>query len=207
MFSSELDWAQHGLSSRRRGIVVGSLLMLAVAASFVSARTLAFSYWFVVAGFLLFAVLDRPAIRFWAQPGPAALALATFFAFALISAAWAMQPDMALSKAAIGLALLASIVLVVPLITQETRANLLHMSEGVRIGVCVGLLYLLIELLTHQSIKMWLFRLLELGPDDLNPPAFFMWQGTTLIGIAPDVAVDHAARPARSSCRTGIAPE
>ena len=97
-----------------------------------------------------------------------------------------MRPDMALSKAAIGLALVASVVLVVPLIMQETRTNLLHMSEGVRIGVCVGLLYLLIELLTDQSIKIWLFRLLELGPDDLNPPVFFTWQGTTLIGIAPD---------------------
>ena len=151
--------------------------MLAVAASFVSARTLAFSYWFVVAGFLLFAVFDRSATRWQAQPIPAALALAAFFAFALISAAWAMRPDMALSKAAIGLALVASVVLVVPLIMQETRANLLHMSEGVRIGVCVGLLYLLIELLTDQSIKIWLFRLLELGPDDLNPPVFFHLAG------------------------------
>ena len=96
MFSSELDWAQHGFSSRRRGIVVGTLLMLAVAASFVSARTLAFSYWFVVAGFLLFAIFDRSAPRLQARPMPAALTLAAFFAFALISAAWAMRPDMAI---------------------------------------------------------------------------------------------------------------
>ncbi len=127
MFSSELDWAQHGFSSRRRGIVVGTLLMLAVAASFVSARTLAFSYWFVVAGFLLFAVLDRSAPRWQARPGPAALALAAFFAFALISAAWAMRPELALSKAAIGLALVASVVLVVPLIhAGDPREPLAH---------------------------------------------------------------------------------
>ncbi len=186
MFSSELDWAHHGLYTRRRGIVVGSLLMFAVAASFVSARTLIFSYWFVVAGFLLFAVFDRSAPRWQARPGPAALALATFFAFALISAAWAMRPEIALGKAVLGLALVASVVLVVPLILQETLANLLHMSEGVRIGVCVGLLYILVELLTDQSIKIWLFRLLELGPEDLNPPVFFTWQGATLIAIAPD---------------------
>ena len=186
MFSSELNWTQHRFSSRRRGIVVGTLLMLAVAASFVSARTLALSYWFVVAGFLLFAVLDRSAPRWRAQSVPAALAIAAFFSFALISATWAMQPELALSKAAIGLALVASIVLVVPLIMQETRANLLHMSEGVRIGLCVGLLYVLIELLTHQSIKVWLYRLLELGPDDLNPPIFFTWQGDTLVSIAAD---------------------
>ena len=183
MFSSEVDWAQQGFSSRRRGVVVGTLLMLAVAASFVSARTLAFSHWFVVVGFLLFAIFDRSATRLQARPMPAARTLAAFFAFALISAAWAMRPDMAISKAASGLALLASVALIVPLIMQETRTNLLHMSEGVRIGVCVGLLYLLFELLTDQSIKIWLFRLLELGPDDLNPSSFFIWQGTTLIGI------------------------
>ena len=186
MFSSELDWAQHGFSSRRRGIVVGTMLMVAVAASFVSARTLAFSYCIVVAGFLLFAVFNRSATRLQARPMPAARTLAAFFAFALISAGWAMQPDMAVSKAAIGLALVASVTSVVPLIMQETRTNLLHMSEGVRIGVCIGLLYVLAELLTDQSIKIWLFRVLELGRDDLNPPNFFKWRGATLIAIVPD---------------------
>ena len=78
MFSSELDWARHRLSSRRRGIVLGTLFMLAVAASLISARTLAFSYWLVVAGFLLFAVLDRTANRWQALP-TAALVFAAFF--------------------------------------------------------------------------------------------------------------------------------
>ena len=59
---------------------------------------------------------------------------------------------------------------------QETRPNLLHMSEGVCIGLCLVLGYLLIELLTDQSIKIWLFCYLE----------FDIWEGRTLVGIMSD---------------------
>ena len=59
---------------------------------------------------------------------------------------------------------------------QETRPNLVHLSEGVCLGLCLVLGYLLIELLTDQIIKIWLFCYL----------VFDIWEGRTLVGIMSD---------------------
>ena len=186
MFSSELDRAQSPLSSRSRGIVLGSLLMLAVTASLVSARTLAVTYWAVAAGFLL-AALWRGAINFsQLRPGAVASCLGTFLLYAMLSASWAVEPAIALTKAAVALAVGAGTLLMALTLVGETRSNLLHMGEGVCVGLCVGLSYLWIELLTDQGVKLWLFRALELRPQDFNSPSNFTWDGTKLISIAKD---------------------
>ena len=106
--------------------------------------------------------------------------------YALLSSAWAVRSDIALEKASVALLVAATTFAIVPLIVNETRANLLHVGEGVCLGLFVGLLYLLVELLTDQSIKLWLFRSLGLGPGDLNPPGHFKWDGTSLVRISSD---------------------
>ena len=193
MFSSGLDRAQHPLLSRCRGILLGSALMLAIAASLVSPRTLAFTYWIIAVGFLLAAVVQQYADLRLRRPGPVALSLGAFLLYALLSAAWAIRPDIALTKASLALAIGASTLLIVRLIRNETRPNLLHIGEGVSIGLFVGLLYLLIELLTDQGIKIWLFRVLELAPGDLNHPNFFTWDGTRLLRISKDYLARNMA--------------
>ena len=186
MFSSELDRVRHPLSSRGPGILLGSIVMIALTAAIVGPRTLAFTYWIVVAGFLLAAAL-RGDIEFrQVRPGPVAISLAAFLLYALLSAFWAIQPEVALTKASMALAIAASALLIWSMLINETRANLLHMGEGVCIGLLLGLLYLLIELLTDQSIKLWLYRAIRLGPEDLNPRSFFKWDGRSLVAISKD---------------------
>ena len=193
MFSSELDRAQYPLFSRVRGILLGTLLMVAVTASLVSARSLAVTYWIVAAGFLTAVAFDRNVDLKRSGPGPVAICLGVFLLYALLSAAWAVQPDIALTKALTAVALAATVLLIVPAIVNETRPNLLHMCEGVCIGLFLGLIYLLIELLTEQSIKLSLFRAMGLGPADLNPPSFFKWDGTHLLSISDNVVTRNIA--------------
>ena len=160
--------------------------MIALTAAIVGPRTLAFTYWIVVAGFLLAAAL-RGDIEFrQVRPGPVAISFAAFLLYALLSAFWAIQPEVALTKASMALAIAASALLIWSMLINETRANLLHMGEGVCIGLLLGLLYLLIELLTDQSIKLWLYRAIRLGPEDLNPRSFFKWDGRSLMAISKD---------------------
>lgn len=186
MFSSELSWARHPFPSRAAGIILGSLLMFAVGASLFGPRSLAFSFPISVGGFLIAAGmrgdLHLADVRF----GPVGLSLAGFLGFALLSAVWARNPSVPLEKASVAMLVAAGSIIVSSLVGQETRANLLHMGEGVFIGLLAGLLYLLIELATHQSIEIALFNALALKPQDLKPEGFFTWSGERLIGIVKD---------------------
>ena len=186
MFSNELDRIQNPLLSRRRGILLGTGLMLAVTASLVSARTVAVSFAIVAAAFLIAAVARHRSDRIRVELGPVALYVMAFVLYALLSAIWAEVPEVALEKACSALLVAAGTILIVSMIKTETRPNLLHMGEGVCVGLFVGLLYLLIELLTDQSIKLWLYRAIGLGAEDLNPSSFFKWDGAYLRTISRD---------------------
>lgn len=186
MFSSELDRIQHPLSCRSRGIVLGSALMIAVVASLVSAKTVAVSFTVVAVAFIIAASARYKFEPFRVQLGPVALYMTAFLLYALLSATWAEMPELALEKACVALLIAVGSMLVVSLVRTETRPNLLHMGEGVCIGLVVGLLYLLIELLSDQSIKLWMYRTIGVGPGDLNPPGFFEWRGDYLLSISKE---------------------
>jgi hypothetical protein len=74
----------------------------------------------------------------------------------------------------------------VQLFALETRPNLLHMGEGLWGGFMFGLLYLTIEMASGQSIKIWLYNLIGIGPGHISPPGYFEWSGSRLVAIAPD---------------------
>jgi hypothetical protein len=186
MFSSELDRVRDPLLTRSWGIVLGTAILIAVAASLVSARTVAVSYWIVVGGFLVAATLRRTPDWSRLRPGPVAFHFAGFLLFVLLSTAWAARPSIPLEKACVAMLVAGTAWIVVQLIRSETRPNLLHMAEGIWIGLLIGLLYLLVELLTDQSIKLWLYRTIGAGPDDLKPIIFFEWEGDRLLEISRD---------------------
>lgn len=184
MFSSQLDKVRHPLASRSRGIVLGSIMMIAAAAALVSARTVAFTFWIAVAGFLIAAACRRDIDVKQLRPGPVALWLGAFLLYALLSATWAALPAVPLEKASVALLAAAGTLLLVTLIQIETRPNLVHMGEGIYIGLLVGVLYLFVELVSDQAIKLWLYRALELRPGDLTPPEYFRWDGPYLFAIS-----------------------
>lgn len=184
MFSNELDHHQHPLVSRSRGIVLGSIVVIAIVAALISARTLAVSYW-IVAG--SFAVTSPARTLTWARqaPSPLVVCLGAFLGYALLSLLWSEVPSLVFDKVGVAFLIVLSARLLNCLVEGESRSNLLHIGEGLCIGVAIGLLYLFLELSTDHAIKLWLYRSLGLGRDELQPGAFFIWREGLLVGIAP----------------------
>ncbi len=186
MFSSELDRAESPIRERSRGIVLGSIVMVGIAAALVSARTIPFSFFAAVAGMLAAAAARGQLKHALPQRGPVIGSVAAFLLYALISSAWAV--DFAGSAINTSLAILAAIgsVSLMELFAEETRPNLLHFGEGLWIGFLVGLAYLAIEIATGQSLKIWLYNAMGMTPGDLNPSVFFTWSGNRLVAILRD---------------------
>jgi hypothetical protein len=157
-----------------------------VTAALVSGKTAPFFFAVAVLSFSAAAAARGSLYRVQSQAGPVALHLAILLLYALLSAAWAIEPQQSLrSTSQAALVALGAIVLV-RLFAEEEHHTLLHMGEGLWIGFLVGLGYLFIEILTHQSIKIWLYNAIGVGPADLKPPSYFAWSGSKLISISPD---------------------
>ncbi|HWK38847.1 MAG TPA: O-antigen ligase family protein [Hyphomicrobium sp.] len=186
MFSSQLDRARHPLSGRLRGFVLGTMLMIAAAAALVSPRTAAFTFWVTAVGFAVSGLWRRDIDWKELRPGPVAFSFAAFFGYALLSAAWAAHPSITAQKAGLGLLVAASAMLMVGLLQRETRPNLVHMGEGVVLGMLLGIAFLAVEVFGDQPIKLAIYRALELRPADLRPEGFFVWKDNYLQSISPE---------------------
>jgi hypothetical protein len=186
MFCSELDRVRYPLASRWRGIVLGSLIMLTVAAALFSARTLAVLFGLTAAAFLADAALSGKLEEAVPRRGRVFWHLAAFLLYAGISTTWGLAPLSSLQLVIAGAAIAVGAFVLWQLLPDQSRPDLLHMGEGAWIGFCLALVYLLVELLTDQSLKIWLYNALDFGPGDLKPEPFFAWSGGKLIHISPD---------------------
>ena len=186
MFSNVLDRAGCPRSERRWGIVLGSLLAVAVAAAIVSARTQPFMLALVVAGFLGAAAVRGNLQSAIPRRSSVALHLALFLLYALASAAWGMDPPGTLLAVSLAMLVALGTIALMQLFAEEPLGNLLHMGEGVWAAYVVGLLYLLIEIASDQSIKLWLYNLIGLGQPDLPHPGVYEWSGGRLVAISDE---------------------
>ncbi len=76
---------------------------------------------------------------------------------------------------------------------SERHENALHMGEGLWIGLAVGLLYVLLEIVSDQAIKIWVYNALRLPPDMLQPARFFIWESGRVVAIHSDDLTRNAA--------------
>ncbi|HEX9881534.1 MAG TPA: O-antigen ligase family protein [Hyphomicrobium sp.] len=186
MFSHELDRRQQPLLTRSRGILLGSILTVAVVAALVSARTVPFLYAVTVAAFLAAAAARGVLGTAVPRRGPVSLHLAAFLAYAFVSASWALEPATTISMTSLAILVAAGTLVLMQLVAEETRPNLLHMGEGIWIGLLVGLCYLFIELVSGQSIKLWVYNMLSLHPSSLPHIEYYRWSGDKLTYISPE---------------------
>ena len=184
MFSSDLDPDVHPLATRSWGIVFGSIITVSVAAAVVSARTIPFSFAATVLAFVAAAPLRGRSQLVVPQLGTVSLFLATFLLYAALSAIWAIDPGLTLFKTSLALLIMLGAIVLSQMIARETRPNLLHMGEGLWIGLLVALLYFLVEILTDQSIRIWILNTLAFQPGDIGPDRFYRWSGDQLVSIA-----------------------
>lgn len=183
MFTGESDRALPSLRARIFGICVGSTLLLAAAAGLVSAKTLSFMFVIVLVSFLAAAALRGQIADAVRPPEQVDWYLGGFIAYAALSSAWSIEPLAAFVTTSYALFVGAGAIFMLQLIDVERRPDLLHLGEGVWIGFSVGLLYLVIELFSGQSIKIVLYNLAELQPGDLAPPEYFTWANGKIVGI------------------------
>lgn len=186
VFTHELDRSRHPVGTRLWGICVGTWLMGAVAVCMVSPRTVAFTLPVLLIGLLL-SHFVREGASFDAFPGVARLSAAAlaFGAFALLSAAWAEDAMASLTAAGAAFAWLLVAVVGTALIRTEPRHNEYHMAEGLWIGLLAGLAYLLVEILSEQAIKIFLYNALHVPRSWLRPPTAFTWAGGHVVAISP----------------------
>jgi len=184
MFSSDLDRHHYPLSSRSRGIILGSIKTIAVAAALVSARTVPFLFAAAVASFLIAAALRGQLESAVPRRGPVFWHLAIFLLYAAMSSAWAEEPQGTLMQILSAMLVAAGSLAMSQMLDDETRPNLLHMGEGLWTGFMVGLIYLLVEIASDQSIKVALYNALGFRPGELPHPEYFVWSGSRLVSIS-----------------------
>jgi len=184
MFSSDLNAARHPLATRSWGIILGSVILVSVATALVSARTIPFTFAVTVAFFIAAAILRANSQFLVPLFGRVTACLVVFLLYASISAIWAMEPALTLYKTTLAILILLGTIIVSQLIASETPPNLLHMGEGLWIGLLVALVYFLVEIITDQGIKIWIYNALAVSPSDLRPARYFKWADDQLVSIS-----------------------
>jgi hypothetical protein len=166
-------------------MTLGTLLMVLLAAALVSARTIPFLLAAVVIGFLVRAAHGGWLADVVHRPGPLHLALAALLGWSLVTTLWSLDATHALTKLLVAAIVVLGSTAVIVLSARESRVNLLHVAEGIWIGLLLGLGYFLIELLSGQAIKIWLYNLIDLSPDDLPHGHYFRWRKGEIVRISP----------------------
>lgn len=184
VFAQDLDRTKYPPLTRVRGIVVGSVLMLAIFSALFGARTLAVSF-VLFAGSLIVARL----LAGEASWTPNLRAHSTIAAFALtllagVSAIWADQPKAAFIVFLSAAAWLLLILYSVANLRDEHQRNVFHMAEGLWLGLLAGLVYLLIELISDQSIKLFIINHMSVPRSWLQPEKNYRWAGDVLVSIS-----------------------
>ena len=184
VFAQDLDRTKYPPLTRARGIVVGSVLMLAIFTALFGARTLAVSFVLFAGGLILARLLAGEAS--WT---PNLRAQSTLAAFALtllagISAIWAEEPKAAFIVFVSAAAWLLLIVYSVANLRDEHQRNVFHMAEGLWLGLLAGLVYLLIELISDQAIKLFIINHLHIPRSWLQPEKNYRWAGDVLVAIS-----------------------
>ena len=186
MFADDIDRSRFPLTTRIWGILLGSLILAMIVAGLISPRTFPFTAPFILLGFAASAYVNGLSLTFRKSAHYGTLTVAAFLVFALLSASWAERPLAALTPVLMATVCCVACGFMVRVILKETRPNIVHIAEGVWIGLLVGLIYLLIEVLSQQAIKLTLYNALGVRPGVLRPPAFFTWTGERLVAISPD---------------------
>jgi hypothetical protein len=186
MFSTEIDRAQSPIMSRAWGIALGSLVMITVAAALVSARTVPLLFPLTIVAFIGAALVRGGYQHILPKAGSVFWHLLVFFGYAATTAAWSAEPAAAFAIVAMAFLLTLGALTIVQLSEVETRENLLHLGEGLWVGLLVALIYLLVEILTKQSIKIWLYNAIGIHEGELAPVINFHWSNNKLIAIAKD---------------------
>lgn len=181
---SEVDTVRGPFLKRLPSAALGTVVLVAVVASLVSARTIPFSLIVIFVALLLSAAFAGRLRQALYRVDFLSAALVPFLLWALASSLWAEAPRLPLMKAGLALVIVFATLVMVRLVRREDTMNALHLADGIWMGLGVGLIYFFLELLTDQSIKMWVYNTLGLGPESLKPLRHFKFQDGRIVAIS-----------------------
>ena len=170
--------------ARAWGVALGTILLVGVVALIVSAKTVQLTFPLLLCAALLSSFFQSsiPKLR----PGPVMLSLVVFLVYSGMSALWAPAPVMTLRSVGLAILIAAAGFLLLRVLSATPLSGALHMAEGLWIGFGVGLIYALIETLSDQAIKIWVYNALGLKPNMLEPARYFTWHAGRLIAVHSD---------------------
>lgn len=158
---------------------------MTVGAALVSPRTIPFTM-SLLALAILAALWSEGRLRSaWPKLAAAEWITLAFIGLCLASALWAAQPGAALSPVLATFGFFCGCIFISQAIAGESDEVISRISRGLVAGLIFGLLFLLFEIVSHQSIKLWLYTTFDVPPSWLRPPAFFRWNDGKLVEILP----------------------
>jgi O-antigen ligase len=178
--------ATTSLTSRARGIILGTIIVVAVPACLVSAKTIQIFLPVLLVAAIVAAVYSGEAWRTRAPLSNAAVGLIALLGYAAISSLWAPFPQQALLISGLGMLIAVGSLTLAQLCRTEQYQNKLHMREGLWIGLLVGVGYSAAEAASDQAIKIWVYNLLQLQPGMLEPARYFTRRDGHLIAVHTD---------------------
>jgi hypothetical protein len=172
------------LASRSWGILLGSIVMVAIPATIITPR---------LAPVLLLVLLVACVAANGAQTGeiiprdivahPVVAFLGLVLLYACGSALWSARPLLTLEKSGFALACAAGALVIARTFSGQSRPNNLHLAEGLWIGLIVGVSYFAAELLSGLSMRRWVLNALNAGDGGIVSPRFAQWQDGKLVGL------------------------
>lgn len=170
--------------------------MVSSAIALVTPGTLVVTMPVCFAGVLLAAAAQGSLANLKPEIGLGAIISFAFLGFAIVSSIWAEHPNASFGWAVAALAAFVGCGIAARALLAEPRRNIFHISEGLWIGFLAGLIYLAIEIISGQIVKVSLYNALGLGPGDLRPKQFFRWSDGRLASIsASDLTRSIASIP------------
>ncbi len=184
MFPNDIDKDRYPLRTRRWGILIGTLVMVAVPLCLVSPSTLPITLLPVLAA-ILASAYQRGFLHSLLPPLTHGTKVAcALLGFAAASSLWSVRPLESIGWVS-GTALVAVLCGVgVRAMLIEPRSSAMHIAEGLWIGFLVGVVYLGLEALTDQAIKLFVYQAIGFEKGDLKPPSHFRWRNGELVSIA-----------------------
>jgi O-antigen ligase len=185
MLASEADAVRGPFLDRLPSAVLGTIVLASIVAGLISPRTIPFVLGIMLVSLLISAAFSGRMRQALPRLDFLNAALLAFVLWAAISALWSEVPSLVLTKSGLAFIILLATLVMVRLISREDTMNALHMADGVWVGAAMGLTYFFIELVSDQSVKIWVFNTLALGPDVLKPARHFAWADGRIVAISP----------------------
>lgn len=185
MLTSETDINRGSFLGRLPSAVLGTVVLVSVVAALVSARTIPFTLGVIFLALLISAAFDGRLRQALPRCDFLTGALVAFFLWAAVTDLWAEEPRLTLTKAALALVIVLATLSMSRLIRRDGTMNALHLADGVWMGLGIGLVYFFIELVSDQSIKMWVYNTLGLGAESLKPLRHFKFADGRIVAISP----------------------